>query len=134
MPKNWCLPNTGALTVLAEQLVKAMYQEATSRVFKCIIVEDNKGILPPFNPEKCCTLHSTESSCITLSFLSAITICSEFNVDMKSGSVRFNKLAGWSCSNDYLTLTYLGGGPLWPPPVVFLTVRLYHSKFRTLLS
>ena len=34
-----------------------------------------------------------------------------------------------------LTLTYLGGGgPLWPPPVVFLTVRLYHSKFRTLLS
>ena len=27
-----------------------------------------------------------------------------------------------------------GGGPLWPPPVVFLTVRLYHSKFRTLLS
>ena len=25
-----------------------------------------------------------------------------------------------------------GGGPLWPPPVVFLTVRLYHSKFRTL--
>ena len=33
-----------------------------------------------------------------------------------------------------LTLTYLGGGHYGPPPVVFLTVRLYHSKFRTLLS
>ena len=27
-----------------------------------------------------------------------------------------------------------GGGHYGPPPVVFLTVRLYHSKFRVLLS
>ena len=36
--------------------------------------------------------------------------------------------------NNPLTLTYLGGGPLWPPLSFFLTVRLYHSKFRALLS
>ena len=27
-----------------------------------------------------------------------------------------------------------GGGHYGPPPVVFLTVRLFHSKFRALLS
>ena len=47
-----------------------------------------------------------------------------FEVRWTPGSVRW-----------FLTLTYLGGGALWPPPLsFFLTVRLYHSKFRAFLS